>query len=290
MSDYEQQIEQPVSVEQEMPSQADRYAEQFSEKEYLTGQAVKAYHSQMSRQKRDEIVLQYIPLVHRIVSQVVSYLQPALSKEDLVSAGTIGLIKAAMNFDASKDAEFKTYAYIRIRGAVIDELRGWSFTPAHAKKLLAQARALSEQMFMDRGVFPTEQELASEMGIEQEKLLRIFETARAGHFLSLNGMDSEGSNFEQFLTNDSKQPICDMERQELKSHLAQAIGSLPEKQRRVIMLYYHQELTMSQIAEVLGVTEARVSQLHAAALFKMSVQLKLWNEKNNMEPDKSFAK
>jgi len=279
MSDYEQIIEQPLSVEQEAPPQAEQYAEQFSSKGYLTGQAVKAYSSQMSRQKRDEIVLQYIPLVHRIVNQVVSYLQPTLSKEDLVSAGTIGLIKAAMNFDPTKDAEFKTYAYIRVRGAVIDELRGWSFAPPRVKKLLSQARTLSEEMFHKNGVFPTEQELANEMGIEQEKLYRVFETARAGHFLSLNGMDADGSNFEQFLVVDSKQPDSDMEREELKRHLAEAIGNLPQKQRRVILLYYHQELTMAQVAEVLEITEARVSQLHAAALFKMSIQLKLWNEK-----------
>ncbi len=279
MSDHEQQIEQPLAAEQETPPPADQYAEQFSDKDYLTGQAVKAYSSQMSRQKRDEIVLQYIPLVYRIVNQVVSYLQPPLSKEDLVSAGTIGLIKAAMNFDPAKDAEFKTYAYIRVRGAVIDEFRGWSFTPPRVKKLLTQARTLSEQMFHKHGVFPTEQELADEMGIDQEKLYRVFESARAGHFLSLNGMDDEGSNFEQFLAFDAEQPDSNIEREELKSHLAEAIGNLPEKQRRVIMLYYHQELTMSQVAEVLEVTEARVSQLHAAALFKMSTQLKLWNEK-----------
>jgi len=279
MSDYEQQIEQTSPVKQETPPQADRYAEQFSDKDYLTGQAVKAYHSQMSRQKRDEIILQYIPLVYRIVNQVVSYLQPPLSKEDLVSAGTIGLIKAAMNFDPTKDAEFKTYAYIRVRGAVIDELRDWSFAPPRVKKLLDQARTASEQMFNKHGTFPTEQELADAMGIKQEKLYQIFETARAGHFLSLSGMDADGSNFENFLVFDSKQPGSDIEREELKSHLAEAIGSLPEKQRRVIMLYYHQELTMSQVAEVLEITEARVSQLHAAALFKMSVQLKLWNEK-----------
>ncbi|MHC4949456.1 MAG: sigma-70 family RNA polymerase sigma factor [Planctomycetota bacterium] len=278
MLDYEQKIKQPLPLEQEALQQTDRYAEQFSEKEYLTGQAMKAYNSQMSRQKRDEIILQYIPLVHRIVSQVVSYLQPSLSKEDLVSAGTIGLIKAAMNFDASKDAEFKTYAYIRVRGAVLDELRGWSFTPPHVKKLLGQARAISEQIFKKHGTFPTEQELANEMGVEQEKLLRIFEMARAGHFLSLNGMDSDGSSFDQFLAFDFKQPASDMEREEMKSHLAEAVRDLPEKQRQIIMLYYHQELTMKQVAEVLEVTEARVSQLHAAALFKMSVQLKLWNE------------
>lgn len=260
------------------PQQAGQYAEQFAEKEYLTGQAVKAYHSQMSRQKRDEIVLQYIPLVYRIVSQVVSYLQPTLSKEDLVSAGTIGLIKAATSFDPAKDAEFKTYAYIRVRGAVIDELRGWSFTPPRIKKLLGQARTLSERMFLKNGTFPTEQELARELGVEQEKLFQIFETARAGHFLSLNGMDSDGSNFEQFLASDSKQSASGIEREELKSRLAEAVSDLPEKQRRVILLYYHQELTMKQIAEVLEVTEARISQLHAAALFKMSVQLKLWNE------------
>ncbi|MHC4881528.1 MAG: sigma-70 family RNA polymerase sigma factor [Planctomycetota bacterium] len=279
MPEHDQKIEQLIPPDEETPTQEGRYAEQFSEKGYLAGQAVKAYHSQMSRQKRDALVLQYIPLVHRIVSQVVSYLQPPLSKEDLISAGTIGLIKAAMNFDAARDAEFKTYAYIRVRGAVIDELRGWSFTPPHVKKLLSQARTLSEQMFKKHGIFPTDRELADEMGVEQEKLFQVFETARAGHFLSLNGMDSDGSNFDQFLVVDSKQPDAGIERRELKSHLAEAIGSLPEKERRIILLYYHEELTMREIAEVLELTEARISQLHAASLFKLSVQLKLWSEK-----------
>jgi RNA polymerase sigma factor for flagellar operon FliA len=279
MSNYEQQIEETLSVDQGAPLPADQYAEQFFDKDYLAGQAVKAYNSQMSKQKRDEIVLQYIPLVYRIVNQVVSYLHPQLSKEDLVSAGTIGLIKAAMNYDSTKDAEFKTYAYIRIRGAVIDELRDWSFTPAHVQKLLTQARSVSERMFLENGVFPTEQQLADEMKIDQEKLFQVFETARAGHFLSLNGMDSDGSNFEQFLAFDSKQPDSNMVWEELKTHLAEAIGNLPEKQRQVILLYYHRELTMAQVAEVLEITEARVSQLHAAALFKMSTQLKIWKEK-----------
>ncbi|MHC5157542.1 MAG: sigma-70 family RNA polymerase sigma factor [Planctomycetota bacterium] len=279
MPEHDQKIEQLIPPDEETPTQEGRYAEQFSEKGYLAGQAAKAYHSQMSRQKRDALVLQYIPLVHRIVSQVVSYLQPPLSKEDLISAGTIGLIKAAMNFDAARDAEFKTYAYIRVRGAVIDELRGWSFTPPHVKKLLSQARTLSEQMFKKHGIFPTDRELADEMGVEQEKLFQVFETARAGHFLSLNGMDSDGSNFDQFLVVDSKQPDAGIERRELKSHLAEAIGSLPEKERRIILLYYHEELTMREIAEVLELTEARISQLHAASLFKLSVQLKLWSEK-----------
>ena len=106
---------------------------------HLKEAALKAYSPQIKQVREDELILEYLPMVHKIVSQVVCYLQPPLSREDLVSAGTIGLVKAARDFDPTRDAEFKTYAYIRIRGSVIDELRGWSFTPVSLKKQFAQA-------------------------------------------------------------------------------------------------------------------------------------------------------
>ena len=97
---------------------------EFAEPMPTPGHALRAYDDQTRRRRQDELIVQYLPLVHRIVRQVASYLQPPLSHEDLISAGAIGLVKAARDFDPTRDAEFKTYAYIRIRGAVIDELRG----------------------------------------------------------------------------------------------------------------------------------------------------------------------
>lgn len=248
-----------------------QFADEFSSNGHLAGQALKAYGSQMKDRQEDERILQFLPLVHRIVSQVTSYLQPPLSREDLVSAGTIGLIKAARDFDPSKDAEFKTYAYIRIRGAVIDELREWSFAPPSVKKLIDQANDISQRILNEEGHFPSDTELADEMGLDTSKLYQVFETARARHFLSINGMDEESPSLGQFLAADVNGPDARIRREELRQQLAQAIGDLPEKHRQVILLYYHRELTMKQVAEVMELTESRVSQLHAAAVFKLSV-------------------
>lgn len=272
--------EQLVAIEPAITNAADPAAQAasgFAEAEYLTGQALRAYGSQMHR-GQDERILQYLPLVQRIVSQVTSYLQPPLSREDLISAGTIGLVKAARDFDPSRDAEFKTYAYIRIRGAVIDELRGWSFAPPSVKKLIDQAQQTAERLMNECGKMPDDEELASQMGLEPEKLMQVYETARARHFLSISGLDEEGPALGNFLASGSPEPGSRAERHELKKELAAAMRRLPEKQRQIILLYYHRELTMKQIAEVMELTESRISQLHAAALFKLSIGMKQWND------------
>lgn len=265
------------SLVPEVSEPAAAAASEFAESGYLTGQALRAYGSQMHR-REDDRILQYLPLVQRIVSQVTSYLQPPLSREDLISAGTIGLVKAARDFDPSRDAEFKTYAYIRIRGAVIDELRGWSFAPPSVKKLIDQAHETAEKLMNESGKLPADEEIARQMGIEPEKLMQVYETARARYFLSLNGLDDDGPGLGDFLAASNPEPGSRVERQELKKELAAAMRRLPEKQRQIVLLYYHRELTMKQIAEIMELTESRISQLHAAALFKLSVGMNQWND------------
>jgi RNA polymerase sigma factor for flagellar operon FliA len=273
----DEQIQQEVSLEQNACDTASLHAGQFIQDEHLAHRALKTYGSNVSRQKEDEKIIQYIPLVHRIVSQVTSYLNMPLSKDDLVSAGTIGLVKAARDFDPTKDAEFKTYAYIRVRGAIIDELRGWSFTPPRVKKLINQAQEISENCYNEHGSLPSDEEVAEKMGIDEAKLGEIYETARARHFISIYGLNEDSPALGQFLAANVKLPDIGVEREELKMQLARAIKELPEKHRQVILLYYHRELTMKQVSEVMELTEPRVSQLHAAALFKLSVRLKHWN-------------
>jgi len=238
--------------------------------------ALRAYDDQMRRSRQDELIIQYLPLVHRIVHQVASYLQPPLTREDLISAGTIGLVKAARDFDPTKDAEFKTYAYIRIRGAVIDELRGWSFAPPTVKKLFDQAQEIAERMMQEHGTVADDEQIADAMNIPLDKLYQIYETARARHFLSISGADDESPALGGLLAAGGSAPGDRMEREEMRKLLAQAIKELPDKQRQIILLYYHRELTMKQVSEAMDLTESRISQLHAAALFKLSVRMKQW--------------
>ena len=247
---------------------------------HLKEAALKAYGPQIKQVREDELILEFLPMVHKIVQQVVSYLQPPLSREDLVSAGTIGLVKAARDFDPTKDAEFKTYAYIRVRGAVIDELRGWSFTPVALKKQFAQAQEVLRQMTEeDDNKTPSDEALAERLGVPLEKMYRMFETARARHFLSLHGMNDEAPSLGSMLScPDTADPGEGLERAELLEALTRAVSGLDERQRRIIVLYYNKELTMKQVASILEITESRVSQLHASALFRLSVKLKRWSE------------
>ena len=279
-------LKKPVSSLNESDVKTARLAQEFvntaapaQSRDHLKGTALKAYNQHTKKAAADKLVVDFLPLVHKIVHQIASYLHPPLTREDLVSAGTIGLIKAARDFDSTKEAEFKTYAYIRVRGAVLDELRSWSFTPSSIKKQFEQAQQLVRDYVETNGVEPTDEQLAKMLGITTDKMYRMFETARARHFLSIHGINEEAPALgRSLMCKSTENPGSRIEKQELSAKLAEAIGQLPEKQKQIILLYYHKELTMKEAAMVLGVTESRVSQLHAAALFKLSTKLKLWDK------------
>jgi RNA polymerase sigma factor for flagellar operon FliA len=246
---------------------------------HLKGAAIRAYKDEARRVRSDELVIKYLPLVHKIARQVVSYLHPPLTREDLVSAGTIGLIKAARDFDPSQEVDFKTYAYIRIRGAVIDELRGWSFAPSGFRKQFDRVQLVVKEMTEANGFAPSDEEVAERMDVSVEKLYRIFEIARARHFLSIHGASDETPALgDSLVASDASVPSDRLEKQEMVDRLSRAISELPERQRRIMILYYAKELTMKEIAEVLKVTESRISQLHASALFKLSMKLRQFDE------------
>ena len=247
--------------------------------DHLKGTALRAYNRHIKKASTDKLIVDFLPLVHKIVQQTTSYLHPPLTREDLVSAGTIGLIKAARDYDCSKEAEFKTYAYIRVRGAVLDEMRSWSFTPSSIKKQFEQAQQIVKDTIEATGVEPTDEELSGMLGIPLNKMYRMFESARARHFLSIHGINDETPALgKSLMCKSTEGPGEKLEREELSKRLAEAIRQLPEKQKQIILLYYHKELTMKEVAMVLEITESRVSQLHASALFKLSSKLKLWDE------------
>ena len=252
------------------------------EKKHLNGAVLRVYSDQKDStncQVQNERIIQFLPMVHRIVRQVITYLKPPLSFEDMVSAGTVGLVKAARDFDPSQRAEFKTYAYIRIKGAILDELRGWSFVPANLSKRVRNARLVSQKIAEKTGTVPTDTELAEKLGITVDELLEMFENARAQNFVSLDGFGEDSPALGSILVaNGEKAPDEQIEQEEVIHKLAEAIQQLSQKDRQVILLYYQQHLTMKQIAEIMEITESRVSQLHSSALFNLSVKLRQWND------------
>lgn len=266
-------------VKTENISESQLTAVKDSSQRHLKTVALRTYSGQKGRYIENNRITDFLPMVHKIVHRVITYLKPPLSYEDLVSAGTIGLVKAARDYKPSHQAEFKTYAYIRIRGAVLDELRGWSFMPANLNKRIQNARRLSRKIAEQTGSPPTDDELAEKLGIGIDKLYETFENARAQHFVSIDDCGEDipalGSTLASANTASSDEQI---EQAELIDKLAEAIQQLSEKKRQIILLYYQQHLTMKQIAEVFKITESRVSQLHASALFNLSVKLRQWED------------
>ncbi len=251
-------------------------------RKHLNSVALRAYSGQKRSDKdgiEDGRIAELLPMVHRIVRQVVTYLRPPLSFEDMVSAGAVGLVKAARDFDPSHHAEFKTYAYIRIKGAVLDELRGSSLLPANLNKRVRSARQLSRKILEQTGTAPTDAELAEKLGITIDELFETFENARAQYFVSLDGFGEDAPALSNILAAArTSAPDEQIERAELIDKLAEAIQQLSRKQRQLILLYYQQHLTMKQIAEIFEITESRVSQLHASAIFNLSVKLRQWKD------------
>jgi len=257
--------------------------DQFAKKsrKHLNSVALRAYTVQKKSVRgeiENEQITELLPMVHKIASKVVTYLKPPLSFEDMISAGTVGLVRAARDFDPSYQAEFKTYAYIRIKGAILDEMRGWSFIPASLRKRIRTAGQLSRKITEQTGIAPNETELAERLGITVKELYETFENARAQHFISLDGFGEDAPLTNYLTPANPVSPEEKVERQELINKLAEAIQQLSERHRQVVLLYYQQQLTMKQVAEILEITESRVSQLHASALFNLSVKLRQWKD------------
>lgn len=247
--------------------------------DHLKTVALRTYGGHTARRISDAEILELLPLVHSIARRAVSYVKPPLSLDDLVSAGTVGLLKAARDFDASHEAEFRTYAYIRVKGAILDELRRACLLPSNVGKRIRQVMELSRQIAEQTGSTPTDEELADRLGIEVEEVYTLFESARAQHFVSIDTVSEEEPALGEVLaSSDRVSPDSRLEKAELLEKLTDAMQDLDKRRLQIIILYYHQHLTMKQIADLLGITESRVSQLHASALFSLSTKLEQWKD------------
>ena len=247
--------------------------------DHLKAVAMRAYNGHRHRRISDDEIIQLLPMVRKIARRAVSYIKPPLSFEDLVSAGTVGLLKAARDFDAAHQVEFRTYAYIRIKGAVLDELRRASLLPSGVTRQIRAAREMCRRITQQTGSAPTDEDLARKLDISVEEVCGLFENARAQHFVSIDALEQEEPALGNILAcADVAGPDDQLERRELIEQLTKAMQELDERRLQILVLYYQQHLTMKQIAEVLEITESRVSQLHASALFSLSTKLEQWKD------------
>ena len=223
---------------------------------------------------RERLVVAYSPLVKFIAGRMASGLPSHVEESDLISYGLIGLIGAIERFDMEREIKFETFAVARVKGAIIDELRSLDWVP---RSVRARARAVEKAhagLEAKFGRSPTDEEMAEKLEMDVEEFQSVLLEIANSSVLALDDLwtfaDPEGGS--QISVLDTIQdpaavdPVSEAQSSELKDRLADAIESLPERERLVIALYYYENLTLREIGEVLGVTESRVSQLHTKAV------------------------
>lgn len=221
---------------------------------------------------RDELILEHMPLLRHIVGRMYLDVPGCVEREDLLGWGMLGLIAAADSWDPSRGLRFSTYAYPKIRGAVLDELRRQDFLPRSRRERLRVLDKAVAELEQELGMPPSPEQLAKALETSIDEIDELFHAARVAGQVSLESGPSEG--FAQLLVDPtSSDPVGSAEFEEMKVRLVEAIKRLPEQEELVITMYYGEDLLLRDIAAVLDVTESRVSQIHSRALYRLNRDL-----------------
>lgn len=218
---------------------------------------------------REKLILDHVPLLKHIVGRMALDMPSSVDRDDLQGFGMIGLIRAADSWEPGRGLKFSTYAYTKVRGAILDELRRQDFLPRGRREKVRELDSVISELQQRNGVAPTPEEIAAEMGGSLEDVDAIMLSAKsAGH----TSLDSEVSVdlMERLSDPRCEDPQGSLEWLETKELLVTSIQSLPAQEQSVITLYYGEELMLKDIADVLGVTESRVSQIHTRALYRLN--------------------
>ncbi len=226
---------------------------------------------------REKIIIEYAGLVKIVAGKLSIYLGYNVEYDDLVGYGTFGLIDAIDKFDYDKGVKFETYASLRIRGAILDQIRKMDWLPRTVRQKQKRIDAAYSKIEAETGRMATDEEIAAELEISVDELDSWQSQTKAAGLVSLDdymeqgnegGINSITSGTEEF-----QQPEKLYEQQEIKQVLLETLEALTEKEKKVILLYYYEELTLKEISAVLEVSESRVSQLHTKAIQKLRVKL-----------------
>lgn len=222
------------------------------------------YRENKSVEVRNQLAEYYLPLVRIVGGRLAVSLPPHLDKDDLLSSGFFGLLDAIDRFDVTRNIKFETYAGVRIRGAMIDDLRAKDWIPVTMRQKIRKYEQAVYKLETELGRSATDAELAEELEISVSELNALVGQCNAATVIPL----------EEYLQTDTAEavdsnPADSIEFLELKDMLAHAIDHLPEKERLVVSLYYYEEMTLKEISIVMHLSEARISQLHTKAIMKM---------------------
>ncbi len=230
---------------------------------------------------KDELILNYLPLVKYVAGRLAITLPSHVDTNDLISSGVIGLISAVDNFEPKFKTKFETYAIIRIRGAMLDELRALDWVPRSMREKFCALQRAYADLEQEFGRPARDDEVAAKLGINVDELGALMNEERSVAFLSLNELlnpnddDRKAVSMIDSIHDESQpSPLAAVDTKEKRGVLAQAIQDLPEQERIVIALYYYEQLMLKEIGEVLGISESRVSQIHTKALTRLGGKLR----------------
>lgn len=222
---------------------------------------------------KDKIIIQYIYLIKYVVGRLRINLPNTISTEDIAGYGVEGLIDAIEKFSPARGVRFETYALLRIRGAIIDRIRSLDWVPRGAQKRFKQIHQAIATLQGRLGRQPRAEEIAKELGLPKEKVEASMAEMESNTLISLyDKRDSSGESLEIIDTIQDKNiddPLSQLEHRDVKNELSRALGNLPERERMLLALYYHENMTLKEIGTTLNISESRVCQLHAQAIMKL---------------------
>ena len=229
------------------------------------------YAKSPTRELREQLIIEYAQLVKLVAGRLSMYLGHNVEYEDLVSYGIFGLIDAIDKFDFGKNVKFETYASLRIRGAILDQIRKMDWIPRTVRQRQKKIDEAIKNVEMRTGQTATDEQVAQELGLTTDELGNWQSQLNITNLISLNEFEEAGVEPAMDISHNSHfaQPEDVVSQEEIKKMLVESLNLLTEKERKVIELYYYEELTLKEISKVLEVSESRVSQLHTKGLVKM---------------------
>jgi RNA polymerase sigma factor for flagellar operon FliA len=230
---------------------------------------------------REQIVLEHTPLIRYIVNRIAVRLPSHIDLDDLHNTGVIGLMDAIEKYDPEKNCKFKTYAEFRIKGAILDQLRSLDWVPRSVRQKGRRLERAYGEVEQRLGRAATEDEVADSLGLQLDKLQELVNQVRGISLVNLEEIrgggqegDRNGSYADVVEDVNAENPYSALKLQQMKQIVADTIGTLPEKERLVISLYYYEDLNMKEIGNILGITESRVCQIHTKSVLRLRSKLK----------------
>jgi len=241
----------------------------------------------LSQKEKDDLILEYAPIVKMIAHKIASRLPPSIQLDDLISAGVLGLMDAIEKWDPNRETKLKTYAEFRIRGAILDELRAQDWIPRSVRDKAKLVERAIKKLEIELDRMPTDEEVASFLNMPIEEFHEIMLEIRPVSVLSIDEAvlnENEKKSLLNLLEAAKiNSPLFQLNFKAVKKTMSEAIEELPEKMRFILSLYYYEDLNFREIAEIMQVTESRVSQIHAAAVLRLRARGAASLEVNDLE-------